>query len=388
MNGSLCCSSNSPVEPTPLRWTLRLIYIAVFVVGIVGNLVVCSAVVRRKRMRTSNNLFTINLAFADLIVVGIYVPTQMAAFENHHNWPLGNFVCLVAYITIPLCLSSSVGSLLAITCDRYRAIAHPLRPRLTLKNVKIIIFVIWVLSFITSIPLLFVAGTTRHPNDGKLYCSETWPADTPYEKTYWISIFIVQYVIPLVLIAVLSRVTAKKIKQNDFFKKRRYSQVVTNAVRQRMKQSTRITNMLIGLVVLYTVCMLPQHIVYFWMTYGNLNYLSYKMYIFRLANVFPMANCALNPIVYGTLNKEFGQVFKTFFAHLKCRNTSTNTNGTGEQPMDNLIDKKSAMSSLIDRQSTRIEFQRTRDTLCCDINDDLQEGQPLSQGIGQSLTDK
>lgn len=168
-------------------------------------------------------------------------------------------------------------------------------------------------------------------------------------------------------------VTAKKIQQNDFFKKRRYSQVVTNAVRQRMKQSTRITNMLIGLVVLYSVCMLPQHIVYFWMTFGNLNYLSYKMYIFRLANVFPMANCALNPIVYGTLNKEFGQVFKTFFAYLKCQSAPSSTNS--EQPMSTLIDKHSARS----------EFRRTKEIFCDD--DDIPEGQklPVSESPGDEI---
>lgn len=62
-------------EPLAMRWTLRLLYILVFLFGIVGNVVVCIAVIRRKRLRSSNNLFTFNLACADLIVVIIYVPT-------------------------------------------------------------------------------------------------------------------------------------------------------------------------------------------------------------------------------------------------------------------------------------------------------------------------
>lgn len=359
-NGSLLNNHSHPVglvEPPPLRWSLRLIYIAVFLIGVVGNFVVCCAIIRRKRMRTSNNLFTFNLALADLIVVGIYVPTQMAAFENDHNWPLGNFMCQVAYDIIPLCLSSSIGSLLAISCDRYRAIAHPLRPRLTLKNVKIIIAVIWIVSFVLILPLLFVAGTDKYPN-GQLYCSEIWPKNTPYEQIYWISIFVIQYIIPLIIIAALSVITANKLKQNDFFNKRRFSQVETMAVRQRMKQSTKITNMLVGLVILYSVCMLPQHIVYFWMTYGNLNYLSYKMYIFRLSNVFPMANCALNPIVYGTLNKDFGQVFRNFFAHLKCQHRSS-TDSQGEQ-LSVIIDKEMESTSLRPTKSKPLTSTTTK----------------------------
>ncbi|EDO43998.1 predicted protein, partial [Nematostella vectensis] len=316
--------SQHDLEPVGLRWSLRLIYIAVFFIGIVGNLVVGIAIILRKRLRTSNNIFTLNLCIADLIVIVIYVPTQMAAFENDHNWPFGNFMCQVAYIIIPLCLSASIGILLAISTDRYRAIAHPLRPRLTLMNVKIIIAIIWFLSFITSIPLLFVAGTDRPDPSGKLYCSELWPRGTRYEEMYWIAIFVVQYVIPLAVIAALSRVTAMKIRQNSFFSSaRKRSQIVTTAVRQRLKQSTKIAKMLIGLVLLYSICMLPQHVIYFWLKYGNLNVLSYKMYVFRLANVFPMANCALNPILYGTLNKEFAQVFKSFFAIFGCGKIKT-----------------------------------------------------------------
>ena len=96
-------------EPLAMRWTLRLLYILVFLFGIVGNVVVCIAVIRRKRLRSSNNLFTFNLACADLIVVVIYVPTQMTAFENAHNWALGDTMCRIAYIIIPLCLSASVS---------------------------------------------------------------------------------------------------------------------------------------------------------------------------------------------------------------------------------------------------------------------------------------
>ena len=77
-----------------------------------------------------------------------------------------------------------------------------------------------------------------------------------------------------------------------------------------MHQGAKITKMLFALVCIYAICMLPQHAVYFWMEYGNLNQMGFKMYIFRFSNIFPMANCALNPIAYGTLNKEFAMVFK------------------------------------------------------------------------------
>lgn len=299
------------VEPAPMRWTLRMIFVLVFLVGMVGNAVVCAAVIRRKRLRTSNNIFTFNLAFCDLLIVVIFVPTQMAAFENNQNWPLGHFACQLAYITIPLCLSASIMTLVTITFDRYRAIAHPMKPRLTMKTVKITLAVIWVASFLIVLPLVFVAGEIR-PAPDQVYCDETWP-EGPYKNIYWLFIFFIEYILPLGVIMVLAILIALKIRQNSA-QMLRSSNVVVAAVRQRTKQTAKITNMLIALVILYAVCMLPQHIVYLWWTYGDLGQSKYKVYVLRFSNVFPMANSAFNPFAYG-LNKEWSHVFKSFF---KC----------------------------------------------------------------------
>lgn len=313
--------SGNFIEPAPMRWILRLVFIIVFIVGVVGNSVVCVAVIRRKRMRTSNNIFTFNLALCDLLNVMIYLPTQMAAFENDHNWATGDFMCHVTYILVPLCLSASIGTLLAITSDRYRAIAYPMKPRLGGKKIKIILAVIWISSFLICIPLIFVAGLI-FPAPGKVYCDEVWP-DPIYAEIYWNFIFVIQYVLPLAIIVVLAVLIAVKIRQNNAMQMLpKSSQVIAAAVRQRMKQTSKITNMLIALVILYAVCMLPQHIVFLWFTYGELARSKYRIYVLRFANVFPMANSALNPIAYGTLNKEFKKVFKSFF---NCEYQKTDT---------------------------------------------------------------
>ena len=122
---------------------------------------------------------------------------------------------------------------------------------------------------------------------------------------------------------VLAVLIAVKIRQNNAMQMLpKSSQVIAAAVRQRMKQTSKITNMLIALVILYAVCMLPQHIVFLWYTYGNLAGSKYFIYVLRFANVFPMANSALNPIAYGTLNKEFKKVYKSFF-NCECYKTDT-----------------------------------------------------------------
>lgn len=327
--------SGNFIEPAPMRWTLRLIFVIVFIVGIIGNAVVCVAVIRRKRMRTSNNIFTFNLALCDLLNVVIFLPTQMAAFENNHNWATGDFMCHVTYILVPLCLSASIGTLLAITSDRYRAIAYPMKPRLSGKKVKIILAIIWISSFVICFPLIFVAGEKR-PAPGRVFCDEQWPQPI-YSEIYWNFIFVIQYVLPLAIIVVLAALIAVKIRQNSAMKMLpKSSQVIAAAVRQRMKQTSKITNMLIALVILYAICMLPQHIVFLWYTYGDLARSKYFIYVLRFANVFPMANSALNPIAYGTLNKEFTKVFKSFF-NCECHKRDTDVYKASPNAMNRRI---------------------------------------------------
>ena len=346
------------IEPPPMRWTLRLIFIVVFIVGIIGNSVVCVAVIRRKRMRTSNNIFTFNLALCDLLNVVIYLPTQMAAFENDQNWAVGNFMCHFVYFLVPLCLCASIGTLLAITCDRYRAIAYPMRPRLSGKKVKIILAVIWISSLVICLPLIFVAGEVR-PAPGIVYCDETWP-DTIYFLIYWNFIFVIQYFLPLTMIAVLAVLIAVKIRQNNAIHLLpKSSQVMASAVRQRMKQTSKITNMLIALVILYAICMLPQHIVFLWWNYGDLGISKYRVYVLRFSNVFPMANSALNPIAYGTLNKEFKKVFKSFF-NCECHKTDTDVYKGAPKAMNRsgkfrlaMYKRPSDASSIIDAEKRR-----------------------------------
>lgn len=302
--------------PTYLMWTLRLAYSTIFILGTFGNAVVCLAILKRKRMQNSCTMFTFNLAFHDLILVILYVPTQMIAMENCYSWTLGDFMCHLVYIILPLSLSVSIGTLLAITADRYRAIVFPVKARLSKKTVILITAVIWIVSALTVLPLLFVIKVFS-PMPGVQYCFEQWPSEI-LSEAYWVSIFVIQYLLPLCAIVVLAGITAYTLRKNSLpaaMESCAQSEMFRKTVRKRVKQTQRITNMLIALVLLYAICMLPQHVVYtFWARYGNLANESYREQANVIANMFPIANSALNAIAYGTLNKEFKAVFKGLFS--------------------------------------------------------------------------
>ncbi|XP_068675943.1 neuropeptide FF receptor 2-like [Montipora foliosa] len=312
-------------EPAFYMWTLRLVYSAIFLLGTVGNAVVCFAIVKRKAPQNSCNVFTFNLAFHDLILVILYVPTQMIALEHCYAWILGELTCQLVYIILPICQSASVGTLLAITADRYRAIVFPVKSRLTRKTVLLVIAAIWAGSIVTALPLVFVI-TEISPVPGVVYCVESWPSETLLQA-YWLSMFIIQYFLPLSAIAILAGITAYSLRKNAYpeaMESCEQSEMFRTTVRRRVKQTKRITKMLIALVFLYAICMLPQHVVYtFWTMFGDLMSKSYREQANIVANIFPIANSALNAIAYGTLNKEFKGVFKALFRFACCKVSQT-----------------------------------------------------------------
>lgn len=316
MNNSNMSVPECNSGPKYLLWSLRLAYSIIWLLGTFGNAVVCLAIVKRKRLQNSCNMFTFNLAFHDLILVAVYVPTQMIAMENCRHWTLGNVMCHLVYIILPLSLSVSVGTLLAITADRYRAIVFPIKAKLSRKPVFIVIGVIWMVSALTVLPLVFVISLVS-PQPGVYYCVEEWPSDTIL-GVYWLTMFFIQYLLPLCTISVLAGKTACTLRKTSLEGKMEtctQSEMFRKTLRKRAKQTKRITKMLIALVLLYAICMLPQHVVYtFWARYGELFNKSYSEQAMIIANIFPIANSALNAIAYGTLNKEFKAVFKGLFA--------------------------------------------------------------------------
>ena len=306
-------------EPFALKMFLRLCFVSVFCIGLCGNLLVCIVMIQQRRMRTVMNCFTLNLAISDLIIIVIYVPSQYAAYENNQNWPFGNVGCRITYSVVPVCLSASSATLLAISCERFRGIVFPFQPRLRITTVRRIIMIIWIVSTSTAVPLMIIAGTIQKGNN--TFCDELWP-NPESSRFYWIAMFLLQYVIPLTVMSVLYGVAGWTLQKRSTFlaknSRGRAGSINYHAEVARQRQSQKITKMLVALILIYSFCMLPQHVVYFWSMYGNLGEWKYYLYVFRISNVFTMANSALNSIVYGTLQADFRKAYRLFFLKYNC----------------------------------------------------------------------
>ena len=65
------------IFPDTGEWILISVYFITFLVGLVGNSLVCFAIWRNKNMRTVTNIFIVNLSVADLAVIIVCLPSTL-----------------------------------------------------------------------------------------------------------------------------------------------------------------------------------------------------------------------------------------------------------------------------------------------------------------------
>jgi hypothetical protein len=88
------------IYPDHYEWALICAHFIVFVVGLIGNALVCVAVFRNTSMRTVTNYFIVNLAVADFMVILFCLPPTVA-WDVTATWFLGDAMCkIVLYIQV------------------------------------------------------------------------------------------------------------------------------------------------------------------------------------------------------------------------------------------------------------------------------------------------
>ncbi|XP_077865434.1 galanin receptor type 1-like [Saccoglossus kowalevskii] len=147
----------SPVSaPLEVWLPTALVYGITFVVGLIGNVLVIFSIQRCRRLQNVTNTFIASLAAADLIIVVIVIPVQMATYFQP-RWELGELMCkLLPYLTL-LSSSCSIFMLTAMSAERYFVIIHPLLAKsvITKGKSRKIVIAVWLLAIIYSFPPLY-----------------------------------------------------------------------------------------------------------------------------------------------------------------------------------------------------------------------------------------
>ena len=109
---------------TSIEVPLVCVYVLIILFGLLGNGCVCYVIIRKRTLRTSRNMFIMNLAVSDMIMCLLCMPFTLMKLLLK-NWPLGDAMCrLVPWLQAVNVFASTI-TIVAIALDRYHVIIYP-----------------------------------------------------------------------------------------------------------------------------------------------------------------------------------------------------------------------------------------------------------------------
>nr|QBL02583.1 biogenic amine-like GPCR [Tripedalia cystophora] len=143
--------------PTALSYFTASVSGILGILATTGNLLIIAAVIKDplKKLRTPFMYFLVNLAFSDLIVGCVTMPTSVVTHTLEAHGTKKRVHATIIQLSYFMSSTASMLSLATLCIDRYLAVRHPMsyRRRITLSLCIAVSVVIWILSI--SLPFLF-----------------------------------------------------------------------------------------------------------------------------------------------------------------------------------------------------------------------------------------
>ena len=281
-------------------------FVVIIAVSLIGNLFIIIITRQTGRMRKVAFTFIVNMAIADLCTTVINMPESLLVEINDTDeWmsgDIGKLLCKLLPFCQHVCSCCSILSLLAIAFDRFLAICFPLKKSITRKLSRVIIASTWVIPCISSAPMLVANNVVEI--EGFLYCEEQWPAtfdSLKASRSYTIVLFLLFYVVPLIMISVLYSCAVYKILKRKVLGNRS-----SKTQRLYSKSRRKALKMFITIVVCSALCWLPDHVIYFLVTYKSDFYNCGVPPNIDFISLFSVhAISALNPCIYMIFNQDY-----------------------------------------------------------------------------------
>ncbi|XP_072538939.1 urotensin-2 receptor [Salminus brasiliensis] len=290
---------------TPL---LGATLVTMCVLGVAGNLYTL-AIMRSAALRRAGSMhvFIVNLAAADLLYLAT-IPFVVCTYFAH-DWFFGETGCRVLLSLDLLTMHASVFALVAMSLERYRAVATPFHARRhsTIRRHWMVALGIWAAAFVLTLPMMVMIRLREgRPGAGglvKRICFPTWKLEA--FKAYLTVLFFTSMLVPgLIMVGLYAGLA------------RRYWTAQANLTRRggagagrRTKLKHKVVAMIFSIVVAYWACFLP-----FWgwqmaklFSPESLRSLSpaAHTYVNFFVTCLTYGNSCVNPLLYTLLTRNY-----------------------------------------------------------------------------------
>uniref|UniRef100_A0A8C9A1W7 Neurotensin receptor type 1 n=1 Tax=Prolemur simus TaxID=1328070 RepID=A0A8C9A1W7_PROSS len=314
------------------------VYLALFVVGTVGNAVTAFTLARKKslqHLQSTVHYHLGSLALSDLLILLLAMPVELYNFIwVHHPWAFGDAICRGYYFLRDACTYATALNVASLSVERYLAICHPFKAKtlMSRSRTKKFISAIWLASGLLAVPMLFTMGQQNRSADGQhpggLVCTPT--VRTATVKTVIQVNTFMSFLLPMVVISVLNTVIANKLtvmvrqaaEQGQVCTvggpQGTFSMSIEPGRVQALRHGVRVLR---AVVIAFVVCWLPYHVRRLMFCYISDEQWTpflydFYHYFYMLTNTLFYVSSTVNPILYNLVSANFRQIFLSTLACL------------------------------------------------------------------------
>ena len=291
-------------------------YAVAFTLAMIGNILVITIVLRKSHLKTTTNLFIINMAFSDVMMALICMPTSVYSIATKN---LGQSITgipgLIMCKSLPflqgLAVAVSILTLSTLAADRFLAIVYPFQNFISKSRAKILIGIIWFVGFAFNAPMIYAM---KFYFDGeRWYCHEIWsPAfdENTAARDYTVVLFVFLYAIPLILVTFFYTALIRELWRGK--------SLHSNKTRA-FTENKAVLKMVLTVIIAFAVCWLPVHVNMFIVLFSHDKWsplwhtTNYHFHGWFLAQV----NSSINPIIYFIFNENFRREVVTMMGFIR-----------------------------------------------------------------------
>lgn len=309
------------------HYLLGMLYVFFCIIALVGNGLVIWVFSSAKSLRTPSNVFVINLAIYDFIMM---LKTPIFIYNSFNlGFALGQFGCQIFAFVGSVSGIGSAATNACIAYDRYRVIARPFDSKMTIKSATFLVLLVWLWALPWAVmPLMEIWG--RYAPEGYLTsCSFDYLTNTDENHMFVLCIFICSYVIPMSLIIyfysqIVGHVVNHEKALKEQAKKMNVDSLRSNQQQNQTSAEIRIAKVAIGICFLFVASWTPYAVLALIGAFGN------KALLTPGVTMIPACCCkavaCLDPYVYAISHPRYRVELQKRLPWLCIKEQSANDN--------------------------------------------------------------
>lgn len=111
--------SSTRRDPLYIVLPITVIYVVIFLTGVVGNVSTCVVIARNKSMHTATNYYLFSLAVSDLLLLISGLPPEMYYIWSQFPYMFGEVFCIIQSFAAETSVNATVLTITAFTVERF-----------------------------------------------------------------------------------------------------------------------------------------------------------------------------------------------------------------------------------------------------------------------------